>query len=141
MMGRRRQGRELALQILFQVEITCDPPADVLQRFWESRSVPEEMRKFAQGLVLGTAENRERIDGEIAAVAEHWRLERMAVVDRNVLRMAIFELIGEPETPPAVVIDEAIEIARKYGSEDSAPFINGILDSIRRRVEKPVAGT
>ena len=141
MMGRRRQGRELALQILFQVEITCDPPADVLQRFWESRSVPEEMREFAQGLVLGTAENRERIDGEIAAVAEHWRLERMAVVDRNVLRMAIFELIGEPETPPAVVIDEAIEIARKYGSEDSAPFINGILDSIRRRVEKPVAGT
>ena len=63
------------------------------------------------------------------------------MVDRNVLRMAIFELIGEPETPPAVVIDEAIEIARKYGSEDSAPFINGILDSIRRRVEKPVAGT
>ena len=140
-MGRRRQGRELALQILFQVEITCDPPADVLQRFWESRSVPEEMREFAQSLVLGTAENRERIDGEIAAVAEHWRLERMAVVDRNVLRMAIFELIGEPETPPAVVIDEAIEIARKYGSEDSAPFINGILDSIRRRVEKPAAGT
>jgi N utilization substance protein B len=140
-MGRRRQGRELALQILFQVEITCDPPAEVLQRFWESRSVPEEMREFAQELVLGTVENRERIDGEIAAVAEHWRLERMAVVDRNVLRMAIFELIGEPETPPAVVIDEAIEIARKYGSEDSAPFINGILDSIRRRVEKPVAGT
>jgi N utilization substance protein B len=140
-MGRRRQGRELALQILFQVEITCDPPADVLRRFWESRRVPETMREFAQSLVLGTVENRERIDGEIAAVAEHWRLERMAVVDRNVLRMAIFELMDQPETPPAVVIDEAIEIARKYGSEESAPFINGILDSIRRRVEKRAAGT
>ena len=99
------------------------------------------MQEFAQDLVLGTVENRERIDVEIAAVAEHWRLERMAVVDRNVLRMAIFELMDQPETPPAVVIDEAIEIARKYGSEDSAPFINGILDTIRRRVEKPAAGT
>ena len=80
-------------------------------------------------------EHLEEIDHILAAAAEHWRLERMAMVDKNVLRMAIFELCYRPDTPPAVVIDEAIEVARKYGSGESGPFINGILDAVRRRVE------
>jgi N utilization substance protein B len=140
-MGQRRHARELALQILFQVEITRDPPSQVADRFFASRPTASPTRRFAEALVRGTLEKRERIDAEIAAATENWRLERMAIVDRNVLRMAIFELIGQPETPPAVIIDEAIEIVRKYGSEESAPFINGVLDSVRRRVENPVTGT
>ncbi len=134
-MGRRREAREMALQILFEAEITRDRPAEVVERFWSVRSASAGVREFAETLVLGALDHLEEIDGIIQSSADHWRLERMAVVDRNVLRMAIYELQHRPATPPAVVIDEAIEVARKFGSEESAPFINGILDAVRRRVE------
>jgi N utilization substance protein B len=140
-MGRRRRSRELALQILFQVEITRDPPAQVLEHFWADHPGSPGTRGFAEELVLGVLQHLGEIDGIIAGAAEHWRLERMAIVDRNVLRSAIFELTRRPETPAAVVIDEAIEVARKFGSQESAPFINGVLDGIRLRIEKARAGT
>ncbi|MFQ5718103.1 MAG: transcription antitermination factor NusB [Acidobacteriota bacterium] len=133
-MGQRRRARELALQLLFEVEITRDPPAQVLTRFWAMREVPQAVQEFTGTLVLGTVAHLESIDRLLASAAKNWRLGRMAIVDRNVLRMAIFELRHRPETPSAVVIDEAIEIARKFGSEDSAPFINGVLDAVRQGI-------
>lgn len=136
-MGRRRRGRELALQILFQVEITRDRPEEVASRFLADRDIPTQSRAFAEALTYGALEHMEEIDAYISGAAQHWRLERMAAVDRNLLRLAIFELRYHTETPPPVIIDEAIEIARKYGSEDSASFINGVLDAVRRRVEIP----
>jgi len=138
-MGHRRQGREYALQLLFQVEMTRDSIADVEQRFWVSQKANQGARAFASELAAGTLDKLDDIDGRIAGATEHWRLERMAVVDRNVLRIAVFELVYHQETPTAVVMDEAIEVVKKFGAPESAPFINGILDAIRRDVEK--AGT
>ena len=140
-MGHRRRSRELALQLLFEVEITRDDPREVVQRFWGTRLVPVDVREFAETLTLGTLEHLGAIDALLDAATEHWRLDRMAIVDRNVLRMAIYELCYRPDIPPAVVIDEAIEVVRKYGSEESAPFINGVLDAVRRRVALPVDET
>ena len=140
-MGLRRQGREFALQLLFQVEMTRDSIVDVAQRFWTTQDPDQDARAFADELAAGTLENLTGIDQRIAGATEHWRLERMAVVDRNVLRIAVFELAYRQETPTAVVIDEAIEVVRKFGAPESAPFINGVLDAIRRDVEKARART
>ena len=138
-MGHRRQGREYALQLLFQVEMTRDSIAEVEQRFWVSQNPNQVARAFASELAVGTLEKLVDIDERIARATEHWRPERMAVVDRNVLRIAVFELVHSQETPTAVVMDEAIEVVRKFGAPESAPFINGVLDAIRRDVER--AGT
>jgi N utilization substance protein B len=140
-MGLRRQGRELALQLLFQVEMTRDPAAEVVRRFWSAESHARAAREFAEVLAYGTLENLETIDQRIARATEHWRLERMAAVDRNVLRIAIYELLFTDRTPAAVVIDEAIEVVRKYGAPESAPFINGVLDAVRRDVESTPSRT
>jgi len=140
-MGLRRQGRELALQLLFQIEMTRDPAVEVARRFWSAQSHARAAREFAEVLAFGTMENLEAIDRRIAGATEHWRLERMAVVDRNVLRMAVFELLYHDLTPPAVVIDEAIEVVRKFGAPESAPFINGVLDAVRRDVESKPSRT
>lgn len=140
-MGLRRQGRELALQLLYQVEMTRDPAPEVVRRFWSAQSHARVAREFAEVLVFGTLEQLPAIDQRIAGATENWRLERMAVVDRNVLRMAIYELLFQDQTPPAVVIDEAIEVVRKYGAPESAPFINGVLDAVRRDVESAPSRT
>jgi N utilization substance protein B len=140
-MGLRRQGREYALQLLFQVEMTRDPIAAVEERFWASLQSEPDARAFAGELAQGTLEHLAEIDANIAGATVHWRLERMAVVDRNVLRVAVFELVYRQDTPTAVVIDEAIEVVRKYGAPESAPFINGVLDAIRRDVERERAAT
>lgn len=140
-MGHRRRARELALQLLFEVELTRDTPAEVVTRFWAERVVPRNVRTFADVLTEGALEHLADIDTLLAGAADHWRLDRMAAVDRNVLRIAIYELCHQTDIPPAVVIDEAIEVARKYGSEDSAPFVNGILDAVRRRVATPADET
>jgi N utilization substance protein B len=105
-----------------------------MDRFWTSLEADEAVRSFAERLVNGVLADREAIDRRIVEAAEHWRIERMAVVDRNVLRLAVCELLWR-EIPPAVVIDEAIEIAKRFGSEESGGFINGILDSVRARVD------
>jgi N utilization substance protein B len=123
--------------VLFQLDLTGASPADVFEHFWDGQDVAEETRSFSEALVLGVCRTQDETDLKIAEAAEHWRLDRMAVVDRNVLRMAVYEMLHLPDTPDAVVIDEAIEVARKFGSEDSAKFINGILDSILRRSRTP----
>ena len=135
-MGQRRRARECALQMLFQIDLTGTTPPDVFGTFWSGQEAGEDVRSFAERLVLGVTHELRALDRAITVSATNWRIERMAVVDRNVLRMAVYELLHEPPTPPAVVIDEAIEVAKKFGSEDSGAFINGILDDVRRRVER-----
>ena len=130
-MGRRRRAREFALQVLFQIDLTGGVPDEVLRQFWSGQDVEPDVRAFAERLVHGVVDRRVQIDARIVEAAEHWRIERMGVVERNVLRIAVYELASEEGTPEAVVIDESIEIAKRFGGEGSGGFINGILDSIR----------
>jgi len=134
--GQRRRARECALQMLFQIDLAGGAPGEIYPHFWREHEAEIEVKTFAEGLVEGVMRRREALDRVIAEAAEHWRLERMAVVDRNILRMAVYELAWLPDTPAAVVLDEAIEVGKKYGSEQSGSFINGILDSVRKRIER-----
>jgi N utilization substance protein B len=135
-MGSRRSAREYALQMLYQADASGTPIDDVLAHFWAERDVPGDVREFADRLARGTFASQGQIDALLVQSLENWRLDRLAVVDRNVLRLAVFEFLHVPETPPIVVIDEAIEVARKFGGEDSSQFANGILDAVRKRLEK-----
>jgi N utilization substance protein B len=134
-MGFRRKGREHALQILFQLDITGNDPEVAIPLFWKRREALESVKMFAEKIVLGVVQNSAKLDSIISSSAEHWRLNRMAIVDRNVLRMALYEFLWELETPLVVIIDEAIEIGKKYGSEESGAFINGILDAVKKKME------
>ena len=133
-MSSRRKARELALQLLFQQDLSGLSPAEILDVFWKANPVNPGNREFAEFLFKRSLENRSQIDNLIRGHTEHWRLERMAVVDRNILRMAVSEFLYA-ETPKIVVIDEAIEIARKFSTEESTQFVNGVLDAIRKKVE------
>src|SRR6185503_15614556 len=117
-------ARERALQALYQLDLAGTEPD------WAAIEEPGEVVLFARELVDGVQGQRERIDALIAECAEHWRLPRLSRVDLNLLRLATFELLARPEIPPSVTINEAIEIARRYGSEDSASFVNGVLDHV-----------
>jgi N utilization substance protein B len=130
----RRKARELALQILFQEDLTDSAPEEVEALFWESQPGGSG-REYAEQLFRFAVQNDVVIDELIRRFTEHWRLERIATVDRNILRMAVAEFLYT-ETPNVVVIDEAIEIARKYGSEKSPEFVNGVLDRIRQDIER-----
>jgi len=139
-MGLRRKSREYALQMLFQWDITHDDIDSISTTFWETLDAPEppDVVAFADSLATGTIERVEKIDAIIERHAENWRLDRMAVVDRNLLRLAIHEFLSvkeDGEMPAAVIINEAIEIARRFSAEGSPQFINGILDSIRKELE------
>ncbi len=134
-MGTRRKAREYALQMLFQWDITRDSIEQIAGTFWEDQDQPAAVVDFARLLVTRTIDHVEEIDALIQRHAENWRLDRMAIVDRNLLRMAVQEFMYGRETPKAVVMNEAIEIARRYSSQESPPFINGILDSIKRELE------
>ena len=135
-MGQRRRARECALQMLFQIDMAGGAPAEVYPHLWKEHEAEIEVREFAQGLVEGVMREREALDRVIAGSVDNWRIERMAVVDRNILRVAVYELAWLPDTPAVVVLDEAIEVGKKYGSEQSGSFINGILDSVRKRIER-----
>ncbi len=134
-MGTRRKAREYALQMLFQWDITRDNIEQIAATFWENHDEPAVVVEFARQLVTRTIEHVEEIDALIQRHAENWRLDRMAVVDRNVLRLAAQEFLYGRETPKPVVMNEAIEIARRYSSLESPQFVNGILDSIKRELE------
>lgn len=137
-MGMRRRARELALQLLYQHEHTRAALEAMQSDFDEWTGAAPEVREFADELLRGTIAHLEELDAELARQTAHWRLERLAAVDRNILRLAMFELLHHPQTPPAVVIDEAIEIAKKYGAEDSGRFVNGVLDGfLKRKAEAP----
>lgn len=130
-MGFRRKARELALQLLFQIDFTGDR-IEIPPSFWtENESLPQ-VKAFTEILVNGVLEHLSEIDPIIEKYTQHWSRDRMAAIDRNILRFAIFELLYLKEIPPKVTINEAIEIAKKYGSEDSGAFVNGILDRIHR---------
>ena len=135
-MGGRRKGREFAVQMLFQWDLCKEAFENVQGTFWTlNHEVDQEIREFADHLAGGAARQIDRIDILLARHAEHWRVSRMATVDRNILRLATFELLFELQTPQAVVINEALEIARKFSTSESIHFINGILDSIRKEAE------
>jgi transcription antitermination protein NusB len=133
--GTRRKSRELALQMLFQMEMGRQSPDQVRQSFWsERRDLDDKVRGFADDLFGIAAERGEEIDQLIERNAEHWRMDRMAAVDRNLLRAGVAEFLGFPETPRAVVINEALEIARRFSTPESVHFINGVLDSVAREL-------
>jgi N utilization substance protein B len=136
-MPSRRQAREFALQMLYQAEIGNMPIADVVAHFWDRETAPEEVRRFAVHLADGATRALPEIDGLLRGHLEHWRLERLGTVDRNVLRLAVFEFLQDPETPRIVVIDEAIELAKRFGGEESGQFVNGILDALRKHLDDP----
>jgi len=137
-MTRRRKAREVALQFLYQLDLNAeDDPGPREEEFWGRHRLGEEARAFSEGLVRGTKANQAKIDQILAGCAEHWELARMAVVDRNILRMAVYELLWSPEVPPKVAINEAIEIAKKFGTKESSRFINGVLDRINKDLRPP----
>jgi N utilization substance protein B len=132
-MGVRRRGRELALQMLYQHELAGTPIDRIFVAFEELQLASDETREFAIELVRGVVCRLGELDSHLTGQADNWRLERMATVDRNILRLALYELLFEQETPPAVVIDEAVEIAKRFGSERSGQFVNGVLDGFLHR--------
>ena len=134
-MGPRRKAREYALQMLFQWDITHDSIDQIIFNFFEGQEEVPAVVDFARQLVIRTVEHVEKIDSLIRRHAEHWRLDRMAIVDRNLLRLATQEFLFDNEIPKTVVINEAIEIARRFSSQESPQFINGILDSIKKELE------
>jgi len=130
---KRRRAREYALQILFQLEITgSELNNEALNEFWEGKNEASEVKEFTESIVRGTTEHIVSLDEIIKNAAEHWSLDRMAVVDKNILRAAAYELLYRKDIPPSVAINEALEIAKKYSTEESAPFLNGILDKIAK---------
>ena len=134
-MGTRRRARELALQLLYQFELTDATPEEMQAGFEEWRSAPDGVQDFADQLLRGTLDRLEEIDEELGRQTTHWRLERLAAVDRNILRLAMYELMFEADTPHAVVIDEAIEIAKRYGTKDSGRFV--IFNEIAALLSSP----
>jgi transcription antitermination protein NusB len=128
---KRTKARERALQALYQIDVASTDLDEALSRFWRSfEPVEREVREMAEALVRGVALHRREIDDAIEAVSTNWRLDRMAKVDRNVLRLATHELLHRPDVPAKVAINEAIELGKKYGSESSGAFVNGVLDKI-----------
>lgn len=134
-MGARRAAREVALKVLYQLDLSGGDPEEVLEAYWEEHPVPEGVRQYAERLVRASWREREHLDTTIARLSEHWALRRMGVIDRSILRFAACELLLFEDIPPKVAINEAIEVAKKYGTEDSPAFVNGILDRIKQEAE------
>lgn len=135
-MGTRRKSRELALQMLFQADLGKQPIEEVRDTFWKGRGeVTPEVKGFTEDIFRVAHDRAVEIDKLIEDHAENWRMDRMAAVDRNILRAAVAELLGFPKTPRAVIINEAIEIARKFSAPESLQFINGVLDSVGKEIE------
>jgi N utilization substance protein B len=135
-MGKRRKARESTLQILFQLEFNDLDVEKAFQVYWKDKKASKEIKNYCRWLIKGVISHQESIDRNIQSVSEHWRLARMPVVDRNILRMAVFELLYEEDVAPAIVINEAIEIAKKFSGEQAAMFINGVLDTLRKNANK-----
>ena len=133
LVGKRRKSRELAMQMLFQADVGGQTPDEVRRTFWQARDeVDPGSRGFAEDLFRVATERRPEIDALLEQHSKNWRVSRMPAVDRNLLRMAVAELIGFPGTPSPIVIDEALEIGRRYSAPESIDFLNGVLDAIAR---------
>jgi transcription antitermination protein NusB len=136
-MGNRRKARECALQILFQLEFNTADPSALAKDYWRHQRVTPGTRDFGTWLVERILAHRDEIDEAVQSASRNWRLDRMAVVDRNILRIAVCELLYEPTLVPAIVINEAIEIAKKYSGQESSVFVNGVLDAVGKRLAGP----
>jgi transcription antitermination protein NusB len=132
--GSRREGRELALQALYSFDLNPMELRQALVLFWENNRAAPAVRDFTEQLVLGVAEQRDELDRWIGEKSTNWSLSRMAKVDLNILRIAVYELLHRPDIPKNVTLNEAIEVAKKFGTEESAAFINGILDEVASKV-------
>ncbi len=133
-MGRRTKARECAFQMLYQWDVSREPMDRVMEAFWRVRSTTGETRALAERLATGAQACAQESDAAIAGAATNWRFDRIAPVDRTILRLGTYELLKETGTPPAVILDEAVELAKRFGEANSPAFVNGVLDAIRRRV-------
>lgn len=132
-MRNRTEARECALKVLYAVDIRKDPPEECSRIFWKSNpKIKDAVKEFSNFLIDGISKNRDRIDSVISKYATNWQIQRMATIDRNILRLATFELLFTEDIPPKVSINEAIEMAKKYGDKDSGKFVNGVLDKINK---------
>ena len=129
-MGLRREGRELALQALYAIDLNPAGTREALALFWENTRAAAGVRQFAEELIAGVLEHRRAIDEKIGEKSKHWAIPRMARVDVNILRLAVYELLFRSDIPKVVTINEAIEVAKKFGNEDAPAFVNGILDEV-----------
>jgi N utilization substance protein B len=136
----RRRAREAALQMLYQTEVGRAGAYEAIATYWTAHDaandVPEAMREIANGLVRGTLDRVKEIDAILSSHAQNWRIERMAVIDRLILRLAVYEFLAEANTPPRVVINEALELARTYSGEEAVAFVNGVLDAVRKELRR-----
>jgi N utilization substance protein B len=135
-MGSRRKAREDAVQMLYQIDLSGEDPERAIALYAEHLAPDEPASEFASELVRGCSEHRDQIDAKLREVSRHWRLERMARVDRNILRLATFELLWRREIPRRVTLNEAVELAKRFGDEDSPAFVNGVLDRIASELDK-----
>ncbi len=136
--GKRRRARELAVQFLYQHDLSSGPLDEALALFWEMQTeVSSSVRAFAEPLIRGALEKRAILDEKIQQYTEHWELGRIAAVDRNVLRLAIYEMLFRDDIPPVVSINEAVDIAKKFSTRESGAFVNGILDRLRGDLPRP----
>ncbi len=133
----RRGARERALQFLFGLEFTHCPWQEAIGEFWAAHPARPGVKQYARKLIQGVSENREELDAEIARVLEHWSLRRVGRVERNVLRIALFEIWHAEDVPRNVAINEAIEIAKRFGADDAPRFINGVLDRLKESDQRP----
>ncbi len=133
----RRNARERALQFLFQSDFNPDETRSALDRFWDDVGAKPETRQFADSLINGVLGSKPALDEKIRAYAAHWDIGRMGAVDRNILRIAIYEMFFRPDIPPVVSINEAVDIAKRYGCDESGSFVNGILDRARADLSRP----
>lgn len=129
-MGKRRSSRELALKFLYLIELNKGIPEEQMKEFWERNPCQDDIREFTEDLIKTFSENKDEIDGALEKCSDNWSLSRMAVIDRNLLRLAVCEILFKKNVPVNAVINEAVEIAKKYGCGDSSSFINGVLDRI-----------
>ena len=134
-MGVRRDGREAAVQFLFSKDINKDISLDDYDSFFSLCTAKEKARIFAEELLIGILENKDSIDEKIETYVDNFRLNRLSAIDRNVLRLAIFEMLHRNDIPPAVCINEAIEISKRFGTEDSGSFVNGVLDKVKSNLK------
>ena len=136
----KHRAREAALQMLYQCEVGRASPVESIATYWGSRDtddrLPDRFREFANRLVRGTLERRDEIDRLLSAHAQNWRVERMAVIDRIVLRLAVQEMLSESDTPSKVIINEAIELARSFSGDEAVGFVNGVLDAVRKELRR-----
>jgi N utilization substance protein B len=136
--GKRRLSRELAAQFLYQFDMSGGTLDEALASFWQTQSDPDPATsKFAEELIRGAVANRAAIDEKISKYTEHWELHRIAAVDRNILRLAIYEMLFRDDIPPVVSINEAVDIAKKFSTRESGAFVNGILDRLKADLPRP----